>query len=147
MRSGFPATASHSSASTAVRQLSSAYSPPAIVPEAACTSTQFHVQVSPDDFPAYWNASQAIAGIQIALGANSPFLLGKELWQETRIPLFEQATDVYIFAQTERNARALEDKLSLPVGALDPTITEPPGRVCPKHHCLHWRQGEGLVST
>ncbi|HSE07612.1 MAG TPA: glutamate--cysteine ligase [Nocardioidaceae bacterium] len=64
-----------------------------IVPEAACTSTQFHVQVSPDDFPAYWNASQAIAGVQIALGANSPFLLGKELWHETRIALFEQATD------------------------------------------------------
>jgi gamma-glutamyl:cysteine ligase YbdK (ATP-grasp superfamily) len=64
-----------------------------IVPEAACTSTQFRVQVSPDDFPAYWNASQAIAGVQIALGANSPFLLGKELWPETRIALFEQATD------------------------------------------------------
>ncbi len=64
-----------------------------IVPEAACTSTQFHVQVSPDDFPAYWNASQAIAGVQLALGANSPFLLGKELWRETRIALFEQATD------------------------------------------------------
>jgi gamma-glutamyl:cysteine ligase YbdK (ATP-grasp superfamily) len=64
-----------------------------IVPEAACTSTQFHVQVSPDDFPAYWNASQAIAGVQLALGANSPFLLGKELWAETRIALFEQATD------------------------------------------------------
>jgi gamma-glutamyl:cysteine ligase YbdK (ATP-grasp superfamily) len=63
------------------------------VPEAACTSTQFHVQVSPDDFPAYWNASQAIAGVQLALGANSPFLLGKELWHETRIALFEQATD------------------------------------------------------
>jgi gamma-glutamyl:cysteine ligase YbdK (ATP-grasp superfamily) len=47
-----------------------------IIPEAACTSTQFHVQVSPDDFPAYWNASQAIAGVQLALGANSPFLLG-----------------------------------------------------------------------
>src|SRR3954449_953755 len=64
-----------------------------IVPEAACTSTQLHVQVSPDDFAAYWNASQAIAGIQLALGANSPFLLGKELWRETRIALFEQATD------------------------------------------------------
>ncbi len=64
-----------------------------IVPEAACTSTQFHVQVSPDEFSAYWNASQAISGVQIALGANSPFLLGKELWHETRIPLFEQATD------------------------------------------------------
>ncbi len=64
-----------------------------IAPEAACTSTQLHVQVSPDNFPAYWNASQAIAGIQLALGANSPYLLGRELWRETRIALFEQATD------------------------------------------------------
>ncbi|RNL64913.1 glutamate--cysteine ligase [Nocardioides marmoriginsengisoli] len=64
-----------------------------IMPEAACTSTQLHIQVSPDDFASYWNASQAIAGIQLALGANSPYLLGRELWSETRIPLFEQATD------------------------------------------------------
>lgn len=64
-----------------------------IVPEAACTSTQFHVQTAPDDFAAYWNASQAIAGVQLAVAANSPYLLGKELWRETRIPLFEQATD------------------------------------------------------
>ena len=64
-----------------------------IIPEAACTSMQLHLQVSPEDFPAYWNASQAIAGIQLAVGANSPFLLGKELWSETRIALFEQATD------------------------------------------------------
>lgn len=59
---------------------------------------------------------------------------------------YEQATDVYIFAQTERNARELELRLSLPPGALDATITEPPGRVCPKWRCLHWRQGEGLVN-
>ncbi|MBZ5736946.1 glutamate--cysteine ligase [Nocardioides mangrovi] len=64
-----------------------------IVPEAACTSTQFHVQTSPDQFAAYWNASQAIAAIQVAVAANAPYLLGKELWRETRIPLFEQATD------------------------------------------------------
>ena len=64
-----------------------------IVPEAACTSTQFHVQTSPDQFAEYWNASQAIAAVQVAVGANSPYLLGKELWRETRIPLFEQATD------------------------------------------------------
>jgi hypothetical protein len=64
-----------------------------IVPEAACTSTQLHVQTSPDQFAAYWNASQAIAAVQLAVGANSPYLLGKELWRETRIPLFEQATD------------------------------------------------------
>jgi gamma-glutamyl:cysteine ligase YbdK (ATP-grasp superfamily) len=64
-----------------------------IMPEAACTSTQLHTQVSPEQFASYWNASQAIAGIQLAVGANSPYLLGKNLWAETRIPLFEQATD------------------------------------------------------
>jgi gamma-glutamyl:cysteine ligase YbdK (ATP-grasp superfamily) len=64
-----------------------------IMPEAACTSTQLHIQVSPDNFAGYWNASQAVSGVQLALGANSPYLLGRQLWQETRIPLFEQATD------------------------------------------------------
>jgi gamma-glutamyl:cysteine ligase YbdK (ATP-grasp superfamily) len=64
-----------------------------IAPEAACTSAQFHVQVSPQQFAAYWNAAQAIAAVQVALGANAPFLFGRELWRETRIPLFEQATD------------------------------------------------------
>src|SRR4051794_16280428 len=64
-----------------------------IAPEAACTSTQFHLQVSPQDYAAHWNAAQCIAGVQVALGANSPFLFGKELWRETRIALFEQATD------------------------------------------------------
>lgn len=64
-----------------------------IVPEAACTSTQLHLQVGPEEFASYWNASQAVAGVQLAIGANSPFLLGKQLWHETRVPLFEQATD------------------------------------------------------
>src|SRR5215469_8363639 len=64
-----------------------------IMPEAACTSVQFHLQVSPEAFGNYWNAAQAVAGIQVALAANSPFLFGRELWRETRIPLFEQVTD------------------------------------------------------
>jgi gamma-glutamyl:cysteine ligase YbdK (ATP-grasp superfamily) len=64
-----------------------------IAPEAACTSVQFHLQVSPQDYARYWNAAQCLAGVQVALGANSPFLFGKELWRETRVALFEQATD------------------------------------------------------
>jgi gamma-glutamyl:cysteine ligase YbdK (ATP-grasp superfamily) len=64
-----------------------------ITPEAACTSVQFHLQVSPDAFGSYWNAAQAVAGVQVALAANSPYLFGKELWRETRITLFEQVTD------------------------------------------------------
>lgn len=64
-----------------------------IAPEAANTSTQFHLQLTPRQFPHYWNASQAIAGPQVAVGANSPYVYGSQLWAETRITLFEQATD------------------------------------------------------
>ena len=64
-----------------------------IAPESACTSVQLHLQVSPADFAACWNAAQVLAGPQLALGANSPFLFGKRLWAETRTELFLQATD------------------------------------------------------
>jgi gamma-glutamyl:cysteine ligase YbdK (ATP-grasp superfamily) len=64
-----------------------------ITPEAACTSVQLHLQVSPAAFANYWNAAQAIAAPQVALAANSPFLFGRQLWHETRLPLFEQTTD------------------------------------------------------
>ncbi|GAA3935326.1 hypothetical protein GCM10022244_49720 [Streptomyces gulbargensis] len=64
-----------------------------IVPEAACTSVQLHLQVTPARFAAVWNAAQAVAGVQIALGANAPFVFGRELWRESRPPLFLQATD------------------------------------------------------
>jgi hypothetical protein len=64
-----------------------------IAPEAACTSVQLHLQVAPERFADHWNAAQAIAGPQVAVAANSPFFFGRELWRETRIALFEQATD------------------------------------------------------
>ena len=64
-----------------------------ILPEAACTSTQLRLQVAPEQFAAYWNSAQAMAGVQVALAANSPFFAGRALWHETRIPMFEQATD------------------------------------------------------
>lgn len=64
-----------------------------IAPESACTSFQLHLQVAPQRFAAAWNAAQAIAGPQVAVGANSPFFCGKALWHETRIELFMQATD------------------------------------------------------
>jgi gamma-glutamyl:cysteine ligase YbdK (ATP-grasp superfamily) len=64
-----------------------------IAPEAACTSVQLHLQVAPQQYAAAWNAAQCVAGVQVALGANSPYLFGKRLWAETRIALFEQATD------------------------------------------------------
>jgi hypothetical protein len=64
-----------------------------IAPESACTSVQLHLQVAPQDFAAHWNAAQALSGPQLAVGANSPYFFGKQLWHETRIELFSQATD------------------------------------------------------
>jgi hypothetical protein len=64
-----------------------------IVAEAACTSLQLHLQVTPSRFASVWNAAQALTGPQLALGANSPFLFERELWRETRPILFEQACD------------------------------------------------------
>jgi gamma-glutamyl:cysteine ligase YbdK (ATP-grasp superfamily) len=64
-----------------------------IMPEAANSAFQLHLQVTPATFAAHWNASQAVAGVQVAVGANAPFLFGARLWDETRVVLFEQSTD------------------------------------------------------
>ena len=62
--------------------------------EAAATSLQVHLDLPGDGFPAAWNVAQAIAALQVAVAANSPTLLGRRLWHETRVPLFEQLIDV-----------------------------------------------------
>ena len=76
-----------------------------VVPEAACTSLQLHLRVAPEDFAPHWNAAQCLAGVQVALGANSPFFAGKSLWHESRIPLFAQATDTRPFELKNQGVR------------------------------------------
>jgi gamma-glutamyl:cysteine ligase YbdK (ATP-grasp superfamily) len=61
--------------------------------EAACTSMQLHLQVDPEAFATFWNAAQALSAPLLAVAANSPFFLGKQLQHETRIALFEQSID------------------------------------------------------
>ena len=62
--------------------------------EAATTSFQIHLQCQPHLAARTYNAALAASAPMVALAANSPFLFGKSLWQETRIPLFEQAVSV-----------------------------------------------------
>ncbi|MBX5483779.1 MAG: glutamate--cysteine ligase [Myxococcaceae bacterium] len=64
-----------------------------VTPEGANTSLQFHLRIPPDEFADAWNAAQIATGPALALGANSPFFLGRKLWDETRVALFRQATD------------------------------------------------------
>jgi gamma-glutamyl:cysteine ligase YbdK (ATP-grasp superfamily) len=62
--------------------------------EAATTSFQIHLKTPARLAHRYYNASIALSGPVIAACGNAPFLFGKDLWEETRIPLFEQAVDV-----------------------------------------------------
>lgn len=62
--------------------------------EAATTSFQIHLQVDPGLAVRFYNASLIVSASMVAICANSPYLFGRNLWQETRIPLFEQAVAV-----------------------------------------------------
>lgn len=59
--------------------------------EAAATSLQIHIQVPQGLAARYYNTSILLSAPMVAISANSPCLFGKRLWQETRIPVFEQA--------------------------------------------------------
>lgn len=61
--------------------------------EAATTSFQVHLQVPATQVARHLNASMLLSAPLVALSANAPFLFGRRLWHETRVPLFEQSVD------------------------------------------------------
>ncbi|MBK8313559.1 MAG: CBS domain-containing protein [Acidobacteria bacterium] len=61
--------------------------------EAACTSFQIHLQVGPEEFAKYYNMAQAVSAPVLAVATNSPYLMGRRLWHETRIPFFQHSVD------------------------------------------------------
>lgn len=74
--------------------------------EACNTSFQLHLQIPPKDFISSYNWAQAISGPILGICANSPLLMGRELWCETRIALFRQSID------TRSATQALKDQPS-----------------------------------
>jgi hypothetical protein len=62
--------------------------------ESACSSLQLHLQVPYDLAAQFYNASIMLSAPIVAATANSPYLFGNDLWDETRIPLFEQAVEL-----------------------------------------------------
>lgn len=67
---------------------------PNILFEACNTSFQVHMQLTQHEFVQKFNWAQAIAGPVLAAVANSPLLMGRRLWKETRIALFQQSIDM-----------------------------------------------------
>lgn len=70
--------------------------------EAAATSFQLHLQAPQAGFTRHFNASLVLSAPMVAAAANSPYLFETELWEETRIPLFEQAVDTGSLEHPER---------------------------------------------
>ena len=62
--------------------------------ESCNTSYQLHYQVSVEEFVDLYNWAQLVSGPVLAASTNSPLLLGKRLWRETRIALFQQSIDI-----------------------------------------------------
>lgn len=75
--------------------------------EACNTSFQMHLQIDPKDFPRMYNWALIISAPVLAVSTNSPLLMGKELWSETRIALFQQSIDTRqsLYAVRERKPR------------------------------------------
>ncbi len=70
--------------------------------EACNTSFQVHFQVAPEEFAKLYNMAQVVTAPLVAVSANSPILLGKRLWHETRIAVFEHSIDTRSEALAER---------------------------------------------
>ena len=64
-----------------------------VMAESCCTSFQVHFQVGPEEFAKYYNIAQVLAAPVLAAATNSMLLLGRRLWHETRIALFQQSVD------------------------------------------------------
>ena len=62
--------------------------------EAATTSFQLHLKIHPRHAVRAFNAGIILSAPMVAATANSPYLFGHDLWDETRIPLFEQSVAV-----------------------------------------------------
>jgi gamma-glutamyl:cysteine ligase YbdK (ATP-grasp superfamily) len=61
--------------------------------EALGTSLQVHFQIPFDEAVEYYHASLLASVVLLGFAANSPLVLGKKAWHESRIAIFEQSVD------------------------------------------------------
>jgi len=89
--------------------------------EACNTSFQVHFQVSPEDFARLYNIAQVVTGPLLAAVVNSPILLGKRLWHETRISVFEYSVDA---RSTTHQTRGLQPRVHFGNDWVNKSVTE-----------------------
>ncbi|MCA9648883.1 MAG: CBS domain-containing protein [Myxococcales bacterium] len=77
--------------------------------ESCNTSFQIHFQVAPREFARLYNVAQAVTAPVLAAAVNSPVLLGRRLWNETRVALFQRSVDA---RSSHMQARGLRPRVS-----------------------------------
>ena len=127
-----------------------------IMIESATTSFQLHLQVPASESVAWYNAAVAATGPVWAMAANSPFLFGKALWAETRIPVFvqsvnSQALNSVTFGTgylTDSWAEIFGENLDFPT--LLPELLDDPSKELPHlklHNSTVWRWNRPIIDV
>lgn len=73
-----------------------------VMSEALSTSLQIHLQVPFEGSVDYYHAALIASVVMVGVGANSPLVIGKRAWHESRIPIFEQSVDARDEARREK---------------------------------------------
>lgn len=89
--------------------------------EACNTSFQVHFQVGAEEFARLYNIAQVVTAPLLAASVNSPILLGRRLWHETRIAVFEHSVDSRSSAQ---QARGQHPRVHFGDRWIDESVTE-----------------------
>ena len=84
--------------------------------EALGTSLQIHLQVPFDQAVEYYHAALLASVVLVGFGANSPLVLGKRAWHESRIAIFEQSVDT---RDKQRREHAEETRVHFAHGYID----------------------------
>ncbi len=84
--------------------------------EALGTSLQIHLQVPFDQAVAYYHAALLASVVLVGFGANSPLVMGKRAWYESRITIFEQSVDT---RDKERREHGEERRVHFAHGYID----------------------------
>mgnify|MGYP000222876561 CR=1 FL=1 len=84
--------------------------------EALGTSLQIHLQIPFDQAVEYYHAALLASVVLVGFGANSPLVLGKRAWHESRIAIFEQSVDT---RDKQRREHAEETRVHFAHGYID----------------------------
>ena len=89
--------------------------------EACNTSFQVHIQVPSHEFARMYNIAQLASAPALAVATNSPILMGRRLWHETRIAVFQQAIDTRV---SHQNVRERSPRVTFGTRWVDKSVLE-----------------------